>query len=57
MAPRPRIEVIERITTPIGLPAITGKDPATVALSVAAALVSVFERETAAARDAEPARR
>ncbi len=38
-------EAIERITTPIGLPEITGKDPSTIAVSVAAALVCAFERE------------
>ncbi len=38
---------IDRITTPIGLPEIEGKDPATIALSVAADLVRVFEAERA----------
>ena len=38
-------EAIGRITTPIGLPEITGKDPATIAVSVAAALVRTFEQE------------
>lgn len=38
-------EAIGRITTPIGLPAITGKDPSTIAISVAAALVRTFEDE------------
>jgi len=37
-------EAIDRITTPIGLPDIRGKDPATIALSVAAALVQTLER-------------
>jgi xanthine dehydrogenase accessory factor len=41
-------EVIDRITTPIGLPDIRGKDPATIAVSVAADLLRSFERETAA---------
>ncbi len=36
-----------RITTPIGRPDITGKQPATIALSVAADLVQRFERESA----------
>ena len=36
-----------RIHTPIGLPDLSGKDPATIALSVAADLVRVFEAETA----------
>ena len=40
-------EAIGRITTPIGLPGITGKDPATIAVSVAAALVRTFEQEQA----------
>ena len=40
-------EAIARITTPIGLPGITGKDPATIAVSVAAALAQAFERERA----------
>jgi xanthine dehydrogenase accessory factor len=47
---------IDRITTPIGLPGIRGKDPATIALSVAAALVRAFEGSAADAVDAEPAR-
>ena len=38
-------EAIGRITTPIGLPGITGKDPSTIAVSVAAALVRTFEQE------------
>ena len=40
---------LERITTPIGLPGLTGKEPATIAVSVAAALVGLFEDERAAA--------
>ncbi|ADG98002.1 xanthine dehydrogenase accessory protein XdhC [Segniliparus rotundus DSM 44985] len=40
---------ISRITTPVGLADITGKEPATIALSIAADLVRVFERRTAAA--------
>jgi xanthine dehydrogenase accessory factor len=36
---------LERITTPIGLPGIEGKDPATIAVSVAAALVKAFEAD------------
>ena len=50
-------EALGRITTPIGLPGIRGKDPATIALSVAAALVRAFEADRADAADAEPARR
>jgi xanthine dehydrogenase accessory factor len=38
-------DALARITTPIGLPEITGKDPATIAVSVAADLVRRFERE------------
>jgi xanthine dehydrogenase accessory factor len=37
-------DALARITTPIGLPEITGKDPATIALGVAADLVLRFER-------------
>jgi xanthine dehydrogenase accessory factor len=40
-------EAIDRITTPIGLPGLTGKDPSTIAISVAAALVERLEREAA----------
>lgn len=40
---------LARIRTPIGDPDITGKEPATIALSVAADLVRTFERERAAA--------
>lgn len=43
-------EEIARITTPIGVPEITGKDPATIAVSVAAALLPVL------ANDREPGR-
>ncbi len=42
-------EALARITTPIGLPDVTGKDPATIAVSVAADLVRTFERDRAAA--------
>ncbi len=49
-------EVIDRITTPIGLPGISGKDPATIAVSVAAALIHTFERDRAGAGAPEPAR-
>jgi xanthine dehydrogenase accessory factor len=38
-------EVIDRITTPIGMPDITGKEPATIAVSVAAELLRTFERD------------
>ena len=40
---------IDRITIPIGLPGIAGKDPATIALSVAAALVRTLEGDHAEA--------
>lgn len=36
---------IDRITSPIGLPGVPGKEPATIAVSVAAALISSFDRE------------
>jgi xanthine dehydrogenase accessory factor len=35
-------EAVDRIVTPIGLPALTGKDPAVIAVSVAAALLQSF---------------
>jgi xanthine dehydrogenase accessory factor len=41
---------IARITTPIGLPELQGKDPATIALGVAASLLQLFEREAALLR-------
>jgi xanthine dehydrogenase accessory factor len=41
---------IGRIRTPIGLTEITGKEPATIAVSVAADLLLAFERERSAAR-------
>ena len=54
-------EALRRITTPIGLPGFRGKDPATIAVSVAAALVGSFERDPEQARtdagNPEPARR
>ncbi|MGO4341121.1 xanthine dehydrogenase accessory protein XdhC [Pedococcus sp. 2YAF34] len=40
---------LERITTPIGLPGLAGKAPATIAVSVAADLVRVLEAERASA--------
>jgi xanthine dehydrogenase accessory factor len=49
-------EAIARITTPIGLPGITGKDPSTIAVSVAAALVGTFESDEATARAGQQAR-
>jgi xanthine dehydrogenase accessory factor len=38
-------EALDRITTPIGLGDVSGKDPATIAVSVAAALVRTFESD------------
>ena len=43
---------LARITTPIGLPEITGKEPATIAVSVAADLLLRFQRERPAATQA-----
>jgi len=40
-------EAIARITTPIGLPSISGKEPATIAVSVAASLLQLFAAEQA----------
>jgi xanthine dehydrogenase accessory factor len=42
-------EAVGRITTPIGISELTGKDPASVALSVAAALLLTFEHDRSAA--------
>jgi xanthine dehydrogenase accessory factor len=42
-------ETIARIRTPIGLPDIAGKEPATIAVSVAAELVKAFASERAGA--------
>jgi xanthine dehydrogenase accessory factor len=44
-------EALDRITTPIGLPDVTGKTPATIAVSVAADLVRTVERERAEVRE------
>jgi xanthine dehydrogenase accessory factor len=38
---------VDRIITPIGLPSLAGKDPATIAVSVAAALLQSFADESA----------
>ena len=44
-------EVVDRVETPIGLPGVTtSKDPAAIAVSVAAALLAAFEREGASHR-------
>jgi xanthine dehydrogenase accessory factor len=40
---------LARIRTPIGLADITGKEPATIAVGVAADLLRTFEHERAAA--------
>jgi xanthine dehydrogenase accessory factor len=49
---------LARITTPIGLPQLVGKDPATIAVSVAAALLLDFERAAdAPQRSGQPAGR
>ena len=50
-------DALARITTPIGLPDVAGKDPATIAVSVAADLVRVFESETARVSETDGARR
>ena len=42
-------DAVARINSPIGLPDLTGKDPSTVAISVAAALVRQLEREASTA--------
>jgi xanthine dehydrogenase accessory factor len=51
-------DTIARIKTPIGLPDIRGKEPATIAVSVAADLLRMLERETRGehARRREPRR-
>jgi xanthine dehydrogenase accessory factor len=46
-------EAIARITTPIGLPELTGKEPAVIAVSVAAWLLQKFTTERATAPAAE----
>ena len=38
-------EALARITTPIGLPGIRGKEPATIAVGVAASLLMAFDRQ------------
>ena len=42
-------DAVARITSPIGLPGLAGKDPATIAVGVAAELLRLFEAERAAA--------
>jgi xanthine dehydrogenase accessory factor len=41
---------VDRIVTPIGLPVLAGKDPATIAVSVAASLLQSFADESVATR-------
>jgi xanthine dehydrogenase accessory factor len=40
-------EDLARITTPIGLPGIRGKEPAAIAVGVAASLLMAFDRQHA----------
>jgi xanthine dehydrogenase accessory factor len=42
-------DAVDRIVTPIGLPSLAGKDPATIAVSVAAALLESFAEQGAEA--------
>lgn len=46
---------IAKVRTPIGLSDISGKEPATIAVSVAADLLRTFEREAESAPESEPA--
>jgi xanthine dehydrogenase accessory factor len=46
-------EAIAKITTPIGVPELSGKEPATIAVSVAAWLLQLFSAE----RNSAPAHR
>ena len=50
-------EAVDRITTPIGLPELTGKDPATIAVSVAAALLRTLTAESSRPRAENPSSR
>ena len=47
---------IARITTPIGLPELAGKEPATIAVSIAAALLQAFAEESHTRRSSEASR-
>ncbi len=40
-------DALARVTTPIGLPEVTGKQPATIAVSVAAGILQLIERQAA----------
>lgn len=46
-------DVVDRVTTPIGLPQLDGKDPATIAVSVAAELLLRFAAPPSAAAPRE----
>ena len=46
---------LERVATPIGLPRLTGKEPAVIAVGVAAWLLEAFQERTAAPSQASPA--
>lgn len=50
-------EALDRVVTPIGLASLRSKEPATIAVSVAAALLESFEREAAAAAGASAGER
>ncbi|MEO5854200.1 MAG: XdhC family protein, partial [Nocardioides sp.] len=41
-------ETIARVVTPIGVPELTGKQPAVIAVGIAAALLRIFQQESAA---------
>jgi xanthine dehydrogenase accessory factor len=47
-------ETVDRIRTPIGLPDLVAKEPAVIAVGVAAELLRSFERERTASRTAAP---
>jgi xanthine dehydrogenase accessory factor len=49
-------EALARIQTPIGIPEIAGKEPATIAVSIAADLLVRFERSAPARSRQEVAR-
>jgi xanthine dehydrogenase accessory factor len=49
-------EAIARITSPIGMPEITGKEPALIAVGVAAQLILLVQRDQSAPRVAKPSR-
>jgi xanthine dehydrogenase accessory factor len=47
-------EAIARVTTPIGLPGLPGKEPAVIAVSVAAALLHTFAADPALVPELQP---